>query len=300
MEELVTVIIPTYNRADIIEKCIESVRNQTYRNLEIIVWDDGSEDETEEVVRGIRDERIRYYKGPNGGAAHARNMGIEQARGEYIAFHDSDDFCRPHRIEHQLQFLKETNSDMVYAQLERHNYENPDIVHVYPDDGGIGETNEETYRNFLTRGSVWTVVIFCRAECCRKCKFDETLPAMEDWEWSLRVAKNFKVNWKEEVIVDSYVSQNSISRSSYNKYLTLKMMFGTYAEDIKKYKIQAIWDWLMAFYKYNDYPETHVDYGVKSIRYGWKTGSVKEIILGISYIIYVRPLQKLVRKIRRK
>ena len=90
-EPLISVIIPTYNREKTIDRAVDSVLKQTYSNLEVIVVDDGSSDRTEEIVKGISDPRVRFYKLPqNGGAGHARNEGVKLAGGELIAFHDSD------------------------------------------------------------------------------------------------------------------------------------------------------------------------------------------------------------------
>ncbi len=103
---LVSVIIPTYNRAGIIRRTIESVQAQTYKNVEIIIVDDASKDNTEEVVKAIKDEKIRYLPNVNNqGASITRNNGVEAARGEYVAFLDSDDVWLPNKIELQLPLL---------------------------------------------------------------------------------------------------------------------------------------------------------------------------------------------------
>ena len=88
----VSVIIPTYNRAQYILECIESVLMQTYQNLEVILVDDGSTDHTEQLVRNIDDKRFNYIAIENSGRpATPRNVGLDLARGEFIAFLDSDD-----------------------------------------------------------------------------------------------------------------------------------------------------------------------------------------------------------------
>lgn len=88
---MISVVIPTYNRAKLIARSIESVLNQTYKDIEIIVVDDGSEDNTEEVVLNIKDDRIRFFRMKcNQGACAARNKGISMATGEYVAFQDRD------------------------------------------------------------------------------------------------------------------------------------------------------------------------------------------------------------------
>ena len=90
----VSVVIPAYNRAHLLKRAIQSVLNQTYQDFELIVVDDASNDNTEEVVKELRDEKIKYIRHrENSGAGVARNTGIRTALGRYIAFQDSDDEC---------------------------------------------------------------------------------------------------------------------------------------------------------------------------------------------------------------
>lgn len=106
---LVSVIIPTYNSAKYLEKTVQSVLKQTYKNIEIIIVDDCSKDNTEEIVRALsdRDCRIRYVlQSQNGGAAVARNTGIALAKGRYIAFLDSDDYWEDNKIIIQLHTIR--------------------------------------------------------------------------------------------------------------------------------------------------------------------------------------------------
>lgn len=106
-EPMVSAIVPTYNRAHIIRRTIDSTIGQSYQNLEIIIVDDASRDNTEEVVKAIGDTRIRYVRHQtNQGASIARNTGVETARGEYVAFLDSDDIWLPNKIEVQLPSLQ--------------------------------------------------------------------------------------------------------------------------------------------------------------------------------------------------
>jgi len=104
LNPLVSVIITTYNRADLIAEAIRSVLDQTYQNFEIIVVDDGSTDNTKEVVRKFDDNRIKYIYTANwGGPARPRNIGIKRARGEYMAFLDADDYWKENKLEIQLK-----------------------------------------------------------------------------------------------------------------------------------------------------------------------------------------------------
>lgn len=102
-EPLVSVIIPTYNRGRLILDSVNSVLNQTYKNIELIVVDDCSTDDTKEVIESIKDSHIKYIKlEKNSGACIARNRGIEKSTGEFIAFNDSDDLWIPEKICRQL------------------------------------------------------------------------------------------------------------------------------------------------------------------------------------------------------
>jgi glycosyltransferase involved in cell wall biosynthesis len=113
----VSVIIPTYNRAHLISQAIDSVLQQTFSDLEIIVVDDGSTDDTESIVKGYGD-RVRYVVTPNGGTGHARNVGMEHACGAYLTFLDSDDLLYPYALELQTRLLDQFPTvSMVCAEV---------------------------------------------------------------------------------------------------------------------------------------------------------------------------------------
>ena len=103
----ISIVIPTYNRVDFLPKAIQSVLNQTYRNWEMIIVDDGSTDNTEEIVKGYKESRIQYIVHKyNLGLSAARNTGIKKSRGEYIAFLDSDDEWFPEKISCQMNIFQ--------------------------------------------------------------------------------------------------------------------------------------------------------------------------------------------------
>lgn len=107
MNELVSIIMPSYNTARYISESIQSVFAQTYKNWELIIVDDCSTDNTDEVVAVIEDARIRYLKNDkNSGAAVSRNRALREARGRWIAFLDSDDLWEPNKLESQIAFME--------------------------------------------------------------------------------------------------------------------------------------------------------------------------------------------------
>ncbi|MBI3009552.1 MAG: glycosyltransferase family 2 protein, partial [Candidatus Omnitrophica bacterium] len=114
---LVSVIIPTYNRASMLREALESVRHQTVKDLEILVIDDGSTDETTQVVAGFGEPAI-YFKQLNQGVAAARNLGIRKSRGVFVAFLDSDDLWYPQKLERQIDYLS-THPDigLLYTRM---------------------------------------------------------------------------------------------------------------------------------------------------------------------------------------
>ena len=109
-EKLVSVIIPVYNAEKYINSCIVSVLNQTYKNLEIIVVNDGSKDNSEEEILKIKDDRIKYFYKDNSGCGATRNFGIDKARGEFIYFIDSDDYIDKTMIEKLVNSIKDKDS----------------------------------------------------------------------------------------------------------------------------------------------------------------------------------------------
>lgn len=115
MRDLVSIIVPVYNVGPYLPRCLQSLTAQTYERIEIILVDDGSQDDSGAVcdLWARRDDRIRVYHKPNGGLSDARNYGLERAAGEYVCFVDSDDWCDGRYIETLHRTLVETDSDLV-------------------------------------------------------------------------------------------------------------------------------------------------------------------------------------------
>ena len=117
VDGLVSIIMPSWNTGRFIAESIQSVIDQTYKKWELLIVDDCSTDNTDEVVDSFQDERIRYFKNENNsGAALTRNRAIREAQGEWIAFLDSDDLWAPKKLERQLVFMKK--NDLVFSYHE--------------------------------------------------------------------------------------------------------------------------------------------------------------------------------------
>lgn len=205
---LVTVIIPTYNRAKTIERSINSVLSQSYSNLELIVVDDGSSDNTKSVVENIDDSRVRYIWQNNSGACAARNNGINNARGEYIAFNDSDDTWKPNKLEKQLEVVTKTGADVVFCKLSipvKNGYKK-----FQPE--GINEGFVNFRKNSVA--GIGTQTLFFKKEVLTEFKFDEKIPRFQDLEILINIMNSGKYSLyciNESLLDDYEMSEDSIS-----------------------------------------------------------------------------------------
>lgn len=121
VEDKVSIIIPIYNTEKYLEKCLESIRTQTYSDIEVIMIDDGSTDASKNVANGYaeRDNRFRLFYQENAGVSAARNHGLDVAEGEYILFIDSDDWLEPQMVEKLVYNMTEYNTDISACQYDR-------------------------------------------------------------------------------------------------------------------------------------------------------------------------------------
>ena len=185
---LVSVILPTHNRAKTLRRAIDSVLSQTHRELELIVIDDGSTDQTQSLLKSYNDPRLKVLApGRLGSAARARNYGLEHANGEFVAFQDSDDIWLCEKLERQLAFAaQQPQTDMtacgyivVRADNRPPRYHGKELL----------DPNHDFRSLFSGSGSqlstpAWLVR---RERLVQLGGFDETLDMWEDWELSLRL-----------------------------------------------------------------------------------------------------------------
>jgi len=122
----VSIIVPTYNREQYISKCVDSVLNQTLKDIELIIIDDGSTDCTEKIIKNYTDKRLKYIKRTNHGIGNSRNYGIDLAKGEFIAFVDSDDYIHPENLEKMYKKALNDNLDAVVCDYN-YFYENGSV-----------------------------------------------------------------------------------------------------------------------------------------------------------------------------
>lgn len=228
---LVSIVIPVYNREHLILNSIKSVLSQSYQNTEIIIVDDASTDKTEEVVREINDSRIKYYKqGINQGPSAARNLGVKEARGELIAFLDSDDEWYIDKLEKQVNILADLDDNYVavFCSFEIIDFETKEKLREVIFEIDLCE-NFISGNKFLTPQPSTMLI---KTEAFKKVNgYDERLKANEDTELAIKLCKGFKLFAQNEVLVK--VTRNHVSlMSNSNNYAEARNII---IEDHKNY-----------------------------------------------------------------
>jgi len=212
-EKMVSVVIPTYNREDTIFNSVKSVLNQTYSDLEAIVVDDCSTDATKKEIEKIEDNRVRYIKCDNNlGVAAARNIGIKNAHGEFIAFNDSDDLWRENKLELQMEELeKHSEYGMVFCAFSRK--KNQRLLYSIPSSSlPIEKLSGYIFDFLLTENVIGTPTMLIRKEVFDKIgKFGTQLRILDDYEFALRVANKYQIGYVNEILVDTYELEDSIN-----------------------------------------------------------------------------------------
>ena len=236
----ISVIIPTYNRGHLILNSIGSVLNQTYKNIEVLLIDDGSSDDTENIINNLEDKRIRYIKlNKNKGASNARNIGIKLASGKYISFQDSDDFYHYDKIEKQYKNLIKKKSDFDFCKVNF--YLNETYKVIFPLKSQEYNIMRNKISSELCNGNfITTQSILVKTNVIRKYLFDPNFQRLQDYDLVLRMVPNMKVSYTSKILVDLYRKKDSIGNSpkKYNESLNLILN--------KKYDIKCN---LESFYK---------------------------------------------------
>ena len=225
--DLISVIIPTYNRAHLIKRSVDSVLNQTYKNLELIIVDDGSTDNTKEIIDSINDNRIVYVKQENQGACAARNKGIDLAKGKYIAFQDSDDTWILNKLETQINALKKNNADVVCSKMFV--YGNL-LRKKIPKNIKEGFLKKDTLPLGVSNGA-----LLGKREVFSENKFDTTLPRLQDFEIALRIKEKYSIYFMDEALINYYIQKDSISSNNEILLKAWKMVINNNKNFITQY-----------------------------------------------------------------
>lgn len=206
----VSVIIPTHNRAKILHLAVKCVLHQTFQDFEIIIVDDASQDNTEEVIRGFRDNRIKYFRREmSGGDAVARNLGIVNSEGEYIAFLDDDDEWFPDKLQRQVVILDHSPKEVggVYTGQVKVDGTNGKILSIR-----LGDKKGNLFNELLGGFRFSTSSVMVKKECFHQIGlFDENHPYSSDFDMWVRISKNFQFECIEEPLTKYYIHATRLS-----------------------------------------------------------------------------------------
>lgn len=201
MNPLISVIVPIYNRSIFIEDCLNSVINQSYRPIELILVDDGSTDNSNEILNTFKKQnesdnfRIEIITQSNCGAPSARNNGFKKSTGKYIQFLDSDDILLSNKLQTQFYYIKKHNCEMVYSKAQ-HISENKEILNFFWGDKLNNTSND--YFNF----SWQTMCPLYKRETINKIGlWNVKLNINQDWEYCIRtILSGVKIGFHDEVL----------------------------------------------------------------------------------------------------
>ena len=234
----VSVVIPTYNRANFLPRTIKSVLNQTFQDFELIIVDDCSTDNTQEVVKEFqkKDDRIRYIRlDKNSGApAHPKNIGIQNAKGEFIAFLDSDDEWLPDKIEKQLELFKK-NSRLGFVSC------NAFIVDE-------GQNKKVEYKipksnNYFLSLLETDIICSCSSVMVKKnvlddvSYFDENFKVSDDWDMWLRISEKYDFDFVPKPLFEYYIHGGNVTQtlSVDERIKDLKYILKKYKNSYRRY-----------------------------------------------------------------
>ena len=221
-DKLVSIIMPTYNCAKFIGKTIESVIAQTYENWELIIVDDCSKDNTEEVVSEYKDNRIKYHRlENNSGAAVARTEAMKKASGRYMAFLDSDDLWKKDKLEKQLEFMNKNNYNFTCTEYEQIDEEGNKLNKV------IKVKKRADYNRILLDCPVGNSTVMYNVEKLGKFEVPNIRKRNDDALWLQILKKEKYIYGMPDILMEYRIRSNSISS---NKLSLVKYHWQLYRE----------------------------------------------------------------------
>lgn len=235
MNDLISVIIPVYNSASYIERCVRSLQRQTYTHFELILVNDGSTDSSLEICRMLasKDERIVVLDRPNGGASAARNRGLAYMRGQYVVFVDSDDYVSPSYLENLYRAAKQGGYDIVQCNSESTLDVDKRLEPVEYNSGDVKEiTKKQALNQRRYKVSLWGK-IYC-AYIFKNFHFQEGIIYEDDASYYIFVDRAHRLAILDEILYFYYMSENSVMRNDKKNKSTA--FIGIYEDRIRYFR----------------------------------------------------------------
>lgn len=231
--ELVTFLITTYNSEEWINQCLNSVINQTYKNLQILIIDDGSTDQTVKLIKDIKDDRIELYCKTHSGISKSLNFSINKIKGKFVARLGADDYCDKERISEQIKFISEINSYGIVGA----NFILVDIDGKQINKIRNPKNHDDIIEQLPRRCCVWDGSVLMKTDLIHYLNgFDEKWIAGEDWDFYLRAIGLTKFYNIQEFLSYKRVNPSSISETNSAKQATQDILFNYNNSIIKNSK----------------------------------------------------------------
>jgi glycosyltransferase involved in cell wall biosynthesis len=265
---MVSIIIPTHNRPSLLRRAVTSALAQDYANFEIIIVDDSPSDDAKKLIDSFKDQRLRYLRVGPMTASAARNIAIDQAKGEYIAFLDDDDEWLPTKLSRQLEKFDECDEAvaLVYSGL---NFINETkefkrvMIPVYR-----GNVLEKLLEVGFVR-SLSTVVV--RTEVLREINgFDAKMPSLHDWDLYLRVAKKHKFDFVAAPLVNYYVNYQGIMHDIEKQLTGHSAFYSKYKDQLRPRALSNYYLFRGVALFYHDEPRNGRLCLVESLQVNWR------------------------------
>ena len=220
MNKLVSAIITTHNRQDLLIRAVKSVLNQTYKDIELIVVDDASDKRADKMLKEFDLQYIYIPKEESKGGNHARNIGILAAKGEYVAFLDDDDYWLPMKIEEQIAIAEEKNCELVYCPKTSEIITKDSTIiyaHASPNPTMTGDLRKKILYNICTTTSC---ILVKKRALVEVGMFDENLKFWQEYELTIRLAQRtpFFYAWKDLVVYRVNTADNSRLTNKYDEW----------------------------------------------------------------------------------
>lgn len=214
---LTSVIMPVYNKFKYLHESVQSIINQTHQEFELIIVDDGSDDESIKIIKTFNDPRIRLIElKENRGVSYATNVAVEAARSDYLVRMDADDLCHPQRIEKQLSFALKINADLVGCQFRTFTEEgeiHPGLLR-YQKYSNTLVTPQEIIEHFTVMPTVLQGTMLLKKEILMQFPCDLSFKTAEDYEQLSRIIQSGKLVYKiPEVLYDYRYIKTSLSNT---------------------------------------------------------------------------------------
>lgn len=234
VDDLVSIIIPTHNRSEYVKRAIQSCLDQTYEDIEVIVVDDASTDNTEGVVTSFSDERVTYVRNDeNLGAPKTRNRGLDLARGEYINFLDDDDELLPEKVREQVALFQTSD-------VSRLGVVTCDVLMIRGDEEDLRRNRKQgrIYKDLLTSYCVHgTETMLIKREALADVRFDPSFASNQEYDLSLQLAQSWGFDYVPKLLSRKYASKNQISTDYDKKLDGTKTLWHKYKEEYKDHGV---------------------------------------------------------------